>query len=303
MRRVPGWTIVTVAGAVVLAGCGGGGKTADPTALKSVKVVAQLDGTRQPLDAAPSPDGKTFYFTTTGDAGGAVVRIPGGGGAMATLAEGAPLARPTGVAVADDDSRLFLADGALLTVPTSGPPVAPAVIPGTEGRAARGLDVVGDTVYFTGTDPGNGQPGLFRVPAVGGVVATVAVGAPFVAPDSVVVDAQGVAYVTDQGAGPGQGLVLRVADGKATPVLTGLRLGVPAGVTLIHDEKTLLVSSIDPTTHADQVLFLELATGSTATKAIGESKDTSGGLHRARGAGVLAWADVQRPGRVYRVEL
>src|SRR5205085_7469151 len=157
-------------------------------------------------------------------------------------------------------------------------------------------------IYFTGTDPGTHQAGLFRVTTAGGAVATVAMGAPFVSPDSVVVAADGVAYVTDQGAGAagrGQGQVLEVDGGKVTPVLTGIRLGSPAGVTLVDDDTTLLVSSVDDQSLADQVLFLRLGTGETATKVIGTSTSSSGGLHRSPDGSVLAWADVQRPGRVY----
>jgi sugar lactone lactonase YvrE len=270
-----------------------------------VRVVASPEASRQPLDAAPSPDGSVIYFTTTGDAGGAVFRTASdGASAVITVAEGAPLVRPTGIAIADDGARAYLADGALLTVPVpfTGPQPAPTVVPGTEGRSARGLDVVGDDVYFTGTDPGSGAAGLFRVSVAGGAVTTVAAGPPFVSPDSVVVDGKGVAFVTDQGSGSGQGLVLRVANGDVRPLLSGLRLGAPAGVTLVHDDATLLVSSVDPLTHADQVLFLELAGGGTATRVIGESLDSSGGLHRSRDGAVLAWADTSRGGRIYRVE-
>jgi hypothetical protein len=62
------------------------------------------------------------------------------------------------------------------------------------------------------------------------------------------------------------------------------------------------VSSVADKTLADQVLFLRLGTGETATKVIGTSTSSSGGLHRSPDGSVLAWADVQRPGRVYRVE-
>ena len=99
--------------------------------------------------------------------------------------------------------------------------------------------------------------------------------------------------------------MLKVSGGTVTPVLSDLRLGTPAGVTTVNDDATLLVSSIDPGNLSDQVLFLDLASGKTAaaTKVIGANKDSAGGLHRAHAAPVLAWADVQRPGRVYRVEL
>jgi len=110
--------------------------------------------------------------------------------------------------------------------------------------------------------------------------------------------------VSDQGAGPGQGRVFSVTGGRATPVLTGLHLGAPAGVTLVHGDATLLVSSIEAATGSDQVLFLDLATGKTAatTKVIGANQNSAGGLHRALNAPILAWCDVSRSGKVYRVD-
>ncbi len=134
---------------------------------------------------------------------------------------------------------------------------------------------------------------------------TVAAGPPLVAPDGVVVAADGVAFVSDPGPDAAKGSVYRLDGGTATAVLTDLHLGSPAGVTLIGDDKTLLVSSIDDATSSDQLLLLELATGETSvtTDVIGLNKNSSGGLHRASGTDVLAWADVQRPGRVYRVQL
>jgi len=143
---------------------------------------------------------------------------------------------------------------------------------------------------------------LFQVSSAGGTVTTLAEGAPFVAPDAVAVTAQGVAYVSDQGTGGGgHGEVFRVVGGTVTPVLTGLHLGSPAGVGLVDDDATLLVSSENAATLADQVLFLDLATGKTAaaSKVIGANHDSSGGLHLAHDAATVAWADTQ--GTIYRV--
>jgi hypothetical protein len=344
MRKVHGWAVLTVAVALGGAACGGGGGKSGDTAagggytattvatkalgdpaIKAVDVLARTDGARQPVDAAPSPDGTVVYYVATGDGGaagaGAGVFKVAAGGAVSTLAEGAPLVKPSGVAVATDGSRLYIADretpaadgggagGGILTLATDGTPGAPTLLAGTQGRSPRGLDVVrqpdGDVVYFTGTDPANGSPGLFMVPSAGGTVVTVAEGGLLASPDSVVVAGDGVAYVTDQGAGAGQGTVLRLAGGTATAVLSGLHLGSPAGVTLAGGDTTLLVSSLDATTLSDQVLFLELATGTTAvaSKVIGSNINSSGGLHRAHDAALLAWADVSRSGRVYRVAI
>ncbi len=337
MRTTRGWAIVTVGAILTLAGCGSGGPSAvapshpiGNAALPSIAAVARSDGFRRPLDAAPSPDGTAIYFiasraaaaaTTTGGSGSgdpAVFAVAATGGSVTTLATGAPLAKPTGLAVATDGSRIYVADqqailsgtrtgGAILTVPAQMPatPAVPGVLAGTQGWSPRGLDLVtqsgADVIYFTGIDPSSGAPGLFKVSASGGQVTTVAEGAPFRSPDSVVVNSQGVAYVTDQGSGTGQGEVFRVSSARVSPVVARVRLGQPAGVTLVNGDATLLVSSVDASTLSDQVLFVDLATGDTAaaTKGIGVNKDSAGGLHGARHAAVLAWADTQ--GTVYRI--
>jgi hypothetical protein len=308
--------------ALALAACsgggGGGGATAGraigDAAIDAVDVAARSGSFQQPLDAAPSPDGSTIFFTATGPNGVGVFGVPAAGGTVTTVTDGDPFVRPTAVAVASDGSHVYVADGrigaldtpgAILTAPVTSVSQLATVLPGTQGRTPRGLDVVhrdsGDIVYFTGTDPTTGSSGVFQIPGAGGTVTTVAEGPPFASADSVVVTAQGVAYVSDRGAVPGQGQILRVTGGTATPILTGLHLGAPAGITLIHDDATLLVSTLDPQTQADQLTFVDLATGKTAvsTKGIGTNINTSGGLHRAANAAVLGWADTA--GQVYRV--
>ncbi len=51
------------------------------------------------------------------------------------------------------------------------------------------------------------------------------------------------------------------------------------------------------------MLLVDPATAETGvfSKVIGENR-AGAGLHRARNADVFAWADVQRSGRVYRIE-
>ncbi|MEA2685878.1 MAG: hypothetical protein QOE93_1073 [Actinomycetota bacterium] len=322
VRKACVWPVLALAMAVGLAACGGDGDDADSAAdstgrgqasVRSVEVVATTDAARQPIDGAPSPDGGVIYFLATGDPGPAVFSVPGTGGTATIVVQGLPLVQPTSIAVATDGSRLFVADTAgVLAVPTAGTDRMPTVVEGTAGRAPRGLDVVtqagADVIYFTGTNPAGGAKGLFHVPAAGGTVTTVAEGPPLASPDAVVVAADGVAYVSDPGSDAATGDVYRLAaggGGAVTPVVTDVHLGAPAGVTLVHDDATLLVSSIDDATSSDQLLFLDLATGTTSVTSdvIGANKGTAGGVHRALATDVLAWADVQRPGRVYRVEL
>jgi len=338
MLRKRRWAVATVAALLGAAGCSSAApRAARPmgdAAFTAVDVVARVGSFQHPLDATPSPDGATIYFVSIGDDGPGVFSVPASGGAVTTIAVGDPLVRPSSVAIATDGSRLFVGDvragsaeapGAILTMPAAaadrpGPAAAadtpgpargdakrPSVLPGTEGRAVRGLDVVhrdgGDVIYFTGIDPAGGGSGLFRVAASGGAVSTVAAGPPFASLDSVVVSAAGVSYVSDRGPAPGQGAIFRIDAGTVAPVLSGVRLGAPAGVTLIDGDATLLVSSEDGTTQADQVLFVDLATGkqAVASAVIGANKASSGGLHRAFNAPVLAWADSN--GQVFRVRL
>jgi len=273
-------------------------------AIKSVDVVAR-SGFQQPLDAAPRADGSTVHFTAKAGNAPAVFSVPAAGGAVVKLASGAPLVGQVGVAASGDGTHVFLADpGAsrIFAVPSSGGP--PVAVAGSDGWAPRGLDVVtgsgGDTIYFSGRDPTDKAPGVFTLPAGGGTPAVVAKGAAFTSPDAVVVAATGGAvYVSDRGNGSA-GTVLRVSSTVST-VLDSVRLGDPGGLSLSKDGRALLVSSLDPVSGADQVLFVDLASGKTgmAKNVIGANHNSSGGLHRARGATGMAWADTQ--GTVYRV--
>jgi sugar lactone lactonase YvrE len=296
--------------ALGIVGCGAGGhKSASlgDGSIKSIKVVATGSADRGPVDAAPAPDGSVFYFTANGTGGPGVVAVPGTGGATFTLTTGTPLVHPVGLAVATDGKSVFVADpGAsrVFSVPSGGGPAT--TVAGTEGRSPRGLDVTvaggHDVIYFTGTDPADGAAGLFSIPAAGGTPTVVTKGAPLVSPDAVVV-AGDVAYVTDRGTGSAAGAVLKVSNGRAVN-FAGARLGDPGGISLTRDNKTLLISSQNATTGADQVLLIDVATGRSgvASKVIGANHDSSGGLHRAYRSAVFAWADVSRSGRVYRVD-
>jgi sugar lactone lactonase YvrE len=321
MRSTSRRGAAAVAALLALAGCSGGGAASSrplgDAAIESADVTARAGVFRQPIDAAPAPDGGVVYFVASGQNGPGVFSAPPAGGTVSIVTDGAPFVRPSAVAVSTDGSRLYVADqrtgdidaaGAILSAAaTTTVSQLATVLPGTQGRSPRGLDVVrrgtGDVVYFTGSDPATGSPGVFQVPEGGGTVTTVAEGPPFTSLDSVAVTAQGVVYVSDRGAVPGQGQIFRVADGKTTPILTGVHLGSPGGVGLVHGDATLLVSTVDATTSADQLTFVDLATGRTglATKGIGGNSDTSGGLHPAFNAPVVAWADTA--GQVYRIRL
>ena len=127
-------------------------------------------------------------------------------------------------------------------------------------------------------------------------------GAPLRAPDGVAISKTGAIYVTDHSGASG-GRALRIDGTSVTTVADHILLGHPGGIALTLDESKLLISSLKRGAGTAQVLIVDTASGATSTfdDVIGANHH-AGGLHRARAAVPFGWADVQRPGRVYRVE-
>jgi DNA-binding beta-propeller fold protein YncE len=280
------------------------------TANPSATLVATVAGPDHPLDAVPDPAGRTIFFTTDGPGGPAIMRVPAAGGAVRTVLAGAPLVDPTGLAVSADGTRLFVADpgaGRILVVSRSGHTVRS--LAGSVGTRPRGLDVqrlgAAQRIVFTGRDPSDGAPAVLALGAGGAKrPAVLAKGAPLRRPQAVAIARDGVIYVSDRGLGRRlDGRVLRIAGGQVTPVARAIRLGDPAGIALTRDDATLLVSSLAPLAGTAQVLLVDTTTLATSTfdDVIGANR-AAGGLHRGLRTRVMAWADVSRSGRVYRVD-
>lgn len=299
----------SAAGLAGLAAVGVGAvAVAAPATHTTATVVATVHGPNHPLDAIPDPAGRSIYFTTGGPDGPAVLRVGADGGPVTTVLRGRPLVDPRGLAVSGDGSRLYVADrgaGRILVVSVHGGAVHS--LRGSVGTYPRGL-VVTQTggrqrVVFTGN--ATGQSGVLSLSTAGAARPTLITrGAPLSRPEGVAVSATGTVYVTDHGTGaPLDGRVFRVAGGHVTRVAGGLRLGDPAGIGLTSDGATLLVSSLNPAAGTAQVLEVDTASLATSvfTAGIGENK-AAGGLHRGLRTTFLAWADVSRSGRVYRVD-
>jgi DNA-binding beta-propeller fold protein YncE len=273
-----------------------------------IKAAANDAMIRAPLDATPSPDGKHVYYTAfkRGDDGEDVPGVFGvaadGSGAITTLAEGAPLSAPVGIAVSLDGSRLFIADvaagdsarGAVLTLSSTGGDVSP--LAGTEGYAPKGLAIAKrddqEQLYFTGHNPESTAAGVFRIAANGGSVETLASGAPLDDPSGVAISGQGDAYVVEAAVEAHAARVLRLRNGKLEGFVEEIAVGFPAGITLTRDDATLLVSGLDVNTKHDVVYYVKVASGAITrlTKTVGAFSEPAG-LHRAHDADVFAWAD------------
>jgi sugar lactone lactonase YvrE len=285
---------VVAAAFALVAACGGG--TTGDGAIRSVTVAATGDTFQTAIDATPSPDGAEVFFTAANGQAHGVFRVPAAGGTVATVALGAPFEMPVGIAAGSDGGPIYVADTAadvVFAVPVAGG--APVAVPGTQGLAPRGLEVVSesgaDVLYVAGRD------GVFKIPATGAAAPTVvAKGAPLGAPEAVTVARDGTVYATDR-----EGVFRITAAGIER--VAAIRAPVLAGVTLTLDDSTLLVSTLSGR-GSDQVLLVDTASGKTSTfdKVIGENR-AGAGLHRARNANVFAWADATvpmiRPSRVY----
>jgi sugar lactone lactonase YvrE len=273
-------------------------------------LVATVPGSNRPLDAVPDPTGRTIFFTADGPRGPMIMRVPAAGGAVRVVLAGAPLVDPVGLAVSADGARLFVADpgaGRILVVSRDGRTVRS--LAGSRNTRPRGLDVethgAVQRIVVTGRDPSDGAPAVLALGAGGARrPAVLAEGAPLRRPQGVAVARDGTVYVSDRGLGRRlDGRVLRLAGATMTTVAHGIRLGDPAGIALTRDESTLLVSSLAPFAGTAQVQLIDTATLATSTfdDVIGANR-AAGGLHRGLRAEVMAWADVSRSGRVYRVD-
>jgi DNA-binding beta-propeller fold protein YncE len=261
-----------------------------------------------PLDATLSPEGKTAYFIALTPEGAGIFRSGApGDGPVRVLASGPPLTAPFGLDVTSDGKTLVIADagaqvgedgedrGQLLTLAVEGG--APSILPGTSGYAPRAVVVMsgsdGDQIYFTGTTPGERMPGVFRIRASGGPVTVLAQGAPFTDPSGIAVSGGGDVFVVDTARQESdQARLIEVQASGATVLLDAIRVGFPAGVALSQDEKTLLISALDPGNRTDVVIRYRIESRETEHISGGiASFSEPAGLHRAKKADTYIWAD------------
>jgi sugar lactone lactonase YvrE len=316
MRR---WLIGACLGLMAVTGCNCGDDTKPPPAvlgdgtIGTIKPAAHDEAAfSAPLDATPSSDGSTVFFTARNADGAGVFKADTAGGGVTALYAGDPIAGPVGIAISSDDQMVFVADpgasvneedqGALWMVPAVGG--TPTVVSGTSGFSPRGIVVVNengaDQLYFTGRTPLDNIPGVFRVSASGGTVEGIVKGDPFSDPNGLAVTSTGDIYVLDSAAGDlgvGSARVIQVSNQTASVLAEGLKVGFPAGIALSQDDSALLVSALDPTTRTDTVVRIDIATKEQKAMSDGiSSYEEAAGLHRAAKAEVYAWADSSADG-------
>jgi hypothetical protein len=278
--------------------------TLDPAAMSNADFSS-------PFDATLSPDGKIAYFTAlTPNGPGIFATTIGSSDAPKLLAGGdlttSPLASPLALDVTSDGSTLYVADsaavglgnpnldlGLLFTVDTTSGTIAS--VDATAGYSPRGLVVVtqgADQVYFSGNDPADGMPGVFKITAGGSTVTAVAKGAPFIDPSGLVVAKNGDVFVADTSDSSQTAVVYQISNGAVTPLLTGLRVGYPAGISITTDQSILMISALDKDTAHDVAIKYTLKDGTIENFTSGiDQFEESAGLHRAKNVESYVWAD------------
>jgi len=136
-------------------------------------------------------------------------------------------------------------------------------------------------------------------------VTPVAKGKPFVDPSGIAVAADGTAYVADTiASGSRRAIIVKVdKNGMASSFFSDLPVGYPCGVALSLDEKTLIVSSLDPAKSTDVLVQIDVGTAMSknpATNGIDTFSEPAG-MHRAKAKNVFAWADSSAGPSVGRV--
>jgi sugar lactone lactonase YvrE len=316
--------VVAVAAlALGMMACGdsGDGSSGDlPTSAPGRLTKIADTGFASPGDAVSSPDGATFYFTayTEGSpAQPAVFRVPSAGGTVEALHAGTPLGYPTGLVMSCDGSTLFVADmgitqaaegaetpaedeemelvdgssGGLFTLATAGGAIARLEAEGISVPTGLALGVDCRTLYVTGWDE-EARPALFTLPVTGGSATVVHAGEPLSSPTGLHVDADGVAWVMDHLASTddGEGVLFAITgDGDVTPVIGGLRMGTPGGVSLVSGGGRAVIPSLDDEGNG-QLITVEIATGEVTVVPAPDIQDPAG-LRTARQAGVFAVVD------------
>jgi hypothetical protein len=296
----------------------------EASAFSSVEVAASAsEAFVSPLSGTPLPNGDVAFIalqpsTDEAPARPALFRAAVGE-APSVLYAGDMLQNPLDLHVSADGESILVADsvhldeggenvgGAILTFPVDGgEPSASAV-----GYVPRAVTVADSgEVYFSGSEPESGTPGVFVLVADG--VEAVHVGAPLVDPSGIAVFGDGRVLVADTSFSDGEdsaiasrGAVVLLEGGEATLFASGFETGYPAGLALTSDDAVLVVSGQGPdssnlvylfdTAHPDAEPKLE--TGFAA------QQWSSGGLHRAHGENRFAWCDkAAEGGTIYSIE-
>src|SRR5262249_14871296 len=174
------------------------------------------------------------------------------------------------------------------SVPTRGGPATTLAMSGMSRPSGLAMGPDCKSLFATGRLADNDEPALFELPLAGGAARVVYHGLPLVMPTGGFIHSQRGSWVMDHRAlgKDGEGMLLAISsDGKATEVMSNLRMGTPGGVSLTAGGGTAVMPTRDADGNA-QLTSVDIATGEvkqlpTPDMAYGA------GLRTARNAGVF----------------
>ncbi len=306
--------LLGLASALAGSGCTGEGEGSGPsapvtTAPPSGVALVASSGFVGPSDAVVSPNGDTFVFTAfTADEARlpAIFSVPSAGGDVRTLHAGAPLAFTTGLVMACDGKSAYVADlgasedlegqyassfaeGAIYKMDLSSGTLAKLTTGGMMRPSGLAMAPDCGSLYATGWTA-SGEPALFELGLDGGEARVRYSGAPLHSPTGMYVDQDRVAWVVDHSGSNGSGTLYAInADNVLSEVVSGLRLGTPAGCSLVSGGGTAVIPTFSPEGKA-QLTTIEIATGEIVNVETPEVQGPAG-LRTAREAGVFAIVD------------
>ena len=270
-----------------------------------VQLVAQLGARSTALDASPDPTAKVIYYTTGGERP-AIFSVPAAGGAQHKLLSGALLRRPEGLAVSNDGRRLYVADtaaGHILVVPVGG--AKAHVLRGSADSSPRGLEIQTragkDYVVYSGKAR-DGKPAVLRIRTLGATRPTTLVKGGIAARPRRrryrEEDRRDLRHRPRPRRARAEDRRLEGLDGRRRHPprrprrhRADARRVAPPRVVAEHGEGHGAGRHRRPRERRDEHV-----------RRRHRHEQSAGGLHRARAAVPMGWADVQRPGRIYRVD-
>jgi len=270
--------------------------------LQDGPVTLVIDDADSPTDATLDAAGQQIYFTTGGAASALYLAKDGAGQEIAGGFDDLE-----NVVISSDGKTAYVVgrkdggESSIFSIPVEGGAVSVLV----EGYEAQLIDlsVEGsqDMLTFSGFDPMSGNPGVFKVPASGGVPSVVVGDLPVDLPAGVAVGTQAI-YLAAEGETGGE--VYQIENGAASRIVQGIQLGTPGGIALTLDESTLLVSALAED-HSSEVVVVNLSDNSTTIfNDTISANQGSGGVHRASSMNRFAWAGYgSGGGRVYQIDL
>jgi hypothetical protein len=281
-----------------------GGSTTPTTA---TMVVACGTVCTHPLDAVPSSDGSTIYFTAfNADGLGSVYSVPATGGTITPIAPGA-FEYPVAIAISNDGNTLFVADAAAIrgTQGAVGEVFSLGVSSGTPTPLHLDMSLIrpsaltvsadGMNLLVSGIRASDEQPSVFQVSIAGG--SATALATDLADPSGISIAPDGTTIVHDTiRTGERSASAVRIMGSSTTPQTSGLVAGYPAGLAFSTDGTGVLLSgSLGGT--GGLITWAPMGGGSPSNPAaLSTGMVQPLGLHRARMQNVWAVADDQAGG-------